>query len=232
MGILQRIVLFLLYFAISGCSSYSSMKRSAEAEDFLYSYEQSFEKREELPTGSLFSQSSSFLASGDRRASGVGDILTVVLTETTQSTTQSKSSVSRDGSHTLGLPTPLSNVLGKGGLLSSVLADNAISAKHKYDGSGVSEQSNKMTGSVSSVITRIFPNGNFYISGIKQVTTNGGEDYVRLTGIIRPHDINSNNTIESKRIANAKIAFVSGGDVSDASKQGWLGRFFTVVDPF
>jgi flagellar L-ring protein precursor FlgH len=88
-----------------------------------------------------------------------------------------------------------------------------------------------MRGFVTVTVERVFPNGNLFITGQKRVETDGGEEFVRLRGIIRPEDINPDNTTISTRVAQAEIGFVAAGDRYDVATQGWLGRFFNRVDP-
>ncbi len=64
------------------------------------------------------------------------------------------------------------------------------------------------------------------IRGEKWLTLNNGDEYIRLTGVIRSKDINSNNTILSNKVANARIQYAGTGSFADANEQGWLIKFF------
>ena len=81
-------------------------------------------------------------------------------------------------------------------------------------------------------MTRVFENGNMEIAGQKKLTLNNGDEYVRLTGLIRPEDVSAENKIDSRRIADAQIVYVGAGEISDASQQGWLSRTMRNVSPF
>jgi flagellar L-ring protein precursor FlgH len=63
------------------------------------------------------------------------------------------------------------------------------------------------------------------------LTLNQGEEFIRVSGLIRPEDIQPGNTIPGQKIAQAQISYTGAGDVHDASKQGWLGRIFGMVSP-
>ncbi len=89
-----------------------------------------------------------------------------------------------------------------------------------------------MSGFLSVTVMRVFDNGNMEIAGQKQLNLNNGDEYVRLTGIVRPQDITASNIILSNRIADAQITYIGAGDVADSSKQGWLSRTLRAIAPF
>ena len=70
------------------------------------------------------------------------------------------------------------------------------------------------------------------IAGQKKLNLNNGDEYVRLTGIIRPNDISAANLVDSSRIANAEITYVGAGQVADTSKKGWLSNAMRTISPF
>ncbi len=76
------------------------------------------------------------------------------------------------------------------------------------------------------MVTDVMPNGNLVISGQKAITLNQGEEYLTISGIIRPGDIGDNNSIESTRIANAQISYTGSGDIARSNQMGWLAKFF------
>ena len=78
---------------------------------------------------------------------------------------------------------------------------------------------------------RVFSNGNMEIMGQKKLHLNNGNEYVRLSGMIRPQDISANNVVQSSRIANAKIAYLGVGDIADTGQKGWLSRALSSISP-
>ncbi len=70
-------------------------------------------------------------------------------------------------------------------------------------GDSKSNQSNSLNGNISVHVLRVLPNGNLMIRGEKWLTLNNGDEYIRLTGVIRSKDISSNNTVVSSKVANA-----------------------------
>ena len=70
------------------------------------------------------------------------------------------------------------------------------------------------------------------ILGQKKLNLNNGDEYIRISGIVRPEDISAGNLILSNRIADAQITYVGAGEVADSARQGWLSRFLRQVSPF
>ena len=182
------------------------------------------------PTGGIFKENGGGLFASDIRARDVGDILTVSLNETFSATKAQTAASAKNDTFGVTLPTALPNIL-TGGYDKNAAGLNAGTAR-SFAGSGSAAQSNTLTGFLTVTVTRVFDNGNMEIAGQKKLTLNNGDEYVRLTGLIRPEDIAANNTVVSNRIADAEIVYVGAGEIADASKQGWLSRTMRNVSPF
>ena len=100
---------------------------------------------------------------------------------------------------------------------------------YDIEGEGELTQQNSLDGNITVTVTQVLANGYLVIKGEKLLTLNEGSEVVRVSGIVRPTDIDANNMIESTKIANAHITYKGNGVVSDSSKAGWLARFFTSV---
>jgi len=87
-------------------------------------------------------------------------------------------------------------------------------------------QSNSLSGSISANVMQVLNNGNLVIRGEKWISINNGDEFVRLTGIVRSQDIRPDNTIDSPRVANARIQYSGTGTFADVQKMGWLSSFF------
>jgi flagellar L-ring protein precursor FlgH len=101
-----------------------------------------------------------------------------------------------------------------------------LAGNRSFSGEGGSEQSNQLTGNVTATVVEVLPNGYLRIRGEKLISINKGDEYIRLTGVVRPVDIQADNSILSTMVANAEIAYGGTGMLADASEMGWLGRFF------
>lgn len=177
--------------------------------------------------GSIFQASMGYtpLTSG-ARATAVGDILTIVLVERTQATKSNSADTSRNGS--LGLTPPTTGILSK--LFSA--SDVAMGGTNSFKGQGAASQSNALTGEITVTIAAVYPNGTMMVKGEKALTLNRGDEYIQLSGLVRQADIAPDNRIASTRVADARIIYKGKGEIANASRQGWLQRFFSAISPF
>ncbi len=176
----------------------------------------------------------------DVKARRVGDILTVNLVENTTASKAASTDIEKDTTTTVTNPTvfgaspefdlpkffPLSNTR-------DVSLETSLSSSHEFEGSGESSQNNNLSGSVSVSVVEVLPNGNLVVRGEKRMTLNQGNEYVRISGIVRSTDILSDNSVLSTQIADATIMYTGEGSVNDSNVIGWLARFFvSAIMPF
>jgi len=169
-------------------------------------------------SGGVFSSDALSLTS-DARAYRVGDVVTVILQETTQASKRAGTSFSKGSS--VGV-TPL-GVLGK--TFGKTGVD--ISADRSFAGDSTSTQQNALSGALTVIVQEVLPNGLLRVAGEKNMTLNQGEEFVRLKGYVRAADVDADNQVSSLRVANARIAYSAKGVLADANSAGWLTRFFT-----
>jgi flagellar L-ring protein FlgH len=82
-------------------------------------------------------------------------------------------------------------------------------------------------------VADVLPNGNLVVRGEKWLTLNQGDEYIQISGIVRPIDIRTDNTVLSGLVADARITYSGKGMVADSNKMGWLSRFFaSAIWPF
>lgn len=153
----------------------------------------------------------------------VGDIVTIVLNESTQAQKSSSTNTNKATTDTL----PGMTLLGKALTVHGVpILSNSIADSTKFAGEGDSAQSNSLQGYITVTVQKVLPNGNLYVKGQKWIGINQGQEYVLMSGVIRPIDLSSDNSIPSSQVANAKISYGGKGALADANAQGWLSRFF------
>ena len=216
--------LSVLTFALVACSSYVEEIASADFAPVVPEPE----APKAYPDGAIFSNKSNGLFATERKASQVGDILTVSLSESFNAT-KSQSAVTGK-TDSIGVTIPqglLKDITGRG----AVDKDYTMGSTQAFNGSGSAAQSNSITGLVSASVVRLYANGNLQILGQKKLTLNNGDEYVRVSGIVRPQDIGLGNIVNSNRLANAEITYIGAGEVADTSKRGWLAKLFTTVSP-
>ena len=170
--------------------------------------------------GSIFQPGRSMLVFENRTAKHVGDILTVTLEEKTTASKSASSSTSKDTSHDISA----SSLFGKTQLGDGLVT--TVAGKKSFDGEGTADQSNNLSGEISCMVTDVLPNGNLIIAGKKKIVLNRGNEYITISGIVRPDDIDGANTVSSTRIANVDIAYTGSGEIANASVMGWLSKFF------
>ncbi|HBA67540.1 MAG TPA: flagellar basal body L-ring protein FlgH [Methylococcaceae bacterium] len=174
-------------------------------------------------SGSIYQANYDMRLFEDHTAKRVGDVLTIRLVERTQAKKLSDMEARKNTS--LSVKAPL--ILGmEAAQLLGHDVETEVQTKHLFTGEGEANQSNSLTGDLSVTVVEVLPNGNLRVRGEKRVALNQGSEYVRLSGIVRPVDIDVANSVLSSRVADATIMYTGDGAVADASKMGWLARFF------
>ena len=163
----------------------------------------------------------------DNKAMRVGDILTIKLQESTQAKKADDLNTKKDNNIAVSAPSIAGFALSA---LTGNDAKTELAAKRAFTGQGKADQSNSLDGNISVTVVEALPNGNLRVRGEKRVTLNQGDEYIRLAGIVRPVDIDPNNTITSDKVADATIMYTGDGAAADSSKAGWVSRFF--LSPF
>jgi len=181
----------------------------------------------DAPTsGAIYNSGAEVRLFEDRKAGRVGDILTVRLQESTNASKNSQTSTSKETDATMTNPTVLGRPVTLGG---TPLFDGALGGESSFDGAGSSSQSNSLAGNITVTVVQRLANGNLRIRGEKWVTLNQGREFIRLSGIIRPDDIEPDNSLYSHRIADAEITYSSKGVLAAANRMGLISRFFNSV---
>jgi flagellar L-ring protein precursor FlgH len=102
-----------------------------------------------------------------------------------------------------------------------------LDTSNDFEGDSSANQSNNLTGAISVTVVQVLANQNLLVRGEKWLTLNNGDEYIRLTGVVRPDDVSPTNEIESTKIANARIQYSGTGSFDRAQKEGWLSGFFS-----
>jgi flagellar L-ring protein precursor FlgH len=159
----------------------------------------------------------------------VGDTLTVRLNERTNASKSSSTTTSKSTSANLGGVTLGGKSLNYHG---RDLLTASAEGESEFDGEGGSSQSNRLEGDITVTVAQRLSNGNLLVRGQKWIQINQGKEYVRIQGIVRPIDINPDNSISSLKVADAMISYGGTGALNDANRPGLLSRFFNIGLPF
>lgn len=155
----------------------------------------------------------------DKKARNVGDILTIVINETTTQTATKSRSNSKSGSVSVGTGT---------GIFDFIRAFSASgSDSFKADGSAV--DTNRYSGQITVTVVEVLPNDNMIVEGTQSIWQNRDEHKITLRGVIRRDDVTINNTVPSTRVADATIKFDGKGPLNAKQRQGILTQIFNFL---
>jgi flagellar L-ring protein precursor FlgH len=174
--------------------------------------------------GSIFRPDMANNLFSDVKARRVGDIITVNLQENTRATKSSGTSSSKE---TGVVVNPIIGLGGNALNLGGESVQLGLDSSNDFTGDASANQSNNLTGAISVTVVQVLANQNLLVRGEKWLTLNNGDEYIRLTGVVRPDDVSPTNEIQSTKIANARIQYSGTGSFDRAQKEGWLSGFFS-----
>ena len=169
-------------------------------------------------TGGIYGNRQSDAWFGRGRNYQVGDLITVMLNESTQAARSQGTDISKDASNT-ALPAGISKFIA--GSTSPFNGVDLNSSTTKSTGKGTADQKASLTGSITVTVIEILANGNLVVRGEKKLGLSEGTEVIQVAGVIRPQDVGPNGTVNSLRLANAQISYRGSGDLASASKPGW-----------
>jgi len=169
----------------------------------------------------------------DKKASAIGDIVTIVVQESAttskQNNTKTSKSADIDASISSFLYGPTaSGLLTKGGQYPALKAG----AKNTFDGGGQINNSEQINARIAVRVVDILPNNTMIVEGRRRTAFSGEKQEVVLRGVVRGDDVSALNTVLSYNVADASISIVSSGSVSDTQKKGWFTKTWDKVNPF
>jgi flagellar L-ring protein precursor FlgH len=220
-------ILFIL-FLFSGC---------AEKRDIVQKDPQIYEPsiKPSPARGSIWAgENAANTLFADKKARYVNDIVTIVISEVSQGTNKASTDTSRSSDSTAGIDAFL-------GLDHAILSRNAGmgskieiggSSSSNLKGTGNTTRGGQLEAIITARVLRVLDNGNLLIEGRRQLTVNEEDQYIIITGIIRPEDISSDNSIASQYIADARIVYTGQGIINDKMRPGWMTRIVDWVWPF
>jgi flagellar L-ring protein precursor FlgH len=163
-----------------------------------------------------------------------GDIITIMIVENFDASNRTRTDTDKETELDAGFEGfddifGLTHIFGRP---LSVDPNFVIDVENEFDGSGRSERSSRITGTVTGQVTEVLPNGNLRIEASQRTVINDEKNSVILTGTIRPQDISSQNSILSTQISNAEIRYEGVGPLSTVQKRGIVTEFLEFIWPF
>ena len=168
----------------------------------------------------------------DQRAAQVGDIITVLVSMKDTAQLKNVTSADRTGSETAGIP----EFLGMQTRLPKAIVDPSklisLSSNNHSAGTGQIQRNEAVTLRLAGVVTQLLPNGNLVIAGRQEFRVNSELRELRVTGVIRPQDIASDNTVLHDRMAEARIAYGGRGQLTELQTARWGQQLMDILLPF
>src|SRR3954451_22920137 len=169
----------------------------------------------------------------DQRAHQIGDILTVTVNFTDKANIANETQRSRKSSEDSGI-TDFAGSKLLTGKAAQVLPGRLLTADStaSTDGKGSVQRQEALQTSVAAVVTQLLPNGNLVVEGKQEIRVNFEVRELIVAGIVRPEDIQSDNTIDSSKIAQARIAYGGRGQIPDVQQPRYGQQVMNVLLPF
>ncbi len=170
----------------------------------------------------------------DQRAAQVGDILTVLVNISDTADMKNNTAATRTSSEQMGLPNLFGLEAALPKLLAGAVASNLVGASSSNGNTGAGEvkRNETVTLRVAGVITQVLPNGNLVVAARQEVRVNSELRQLQVTGVVRPQDIASDNTVLHDRMAEARIAYGGRGQLTDVQSPRWGQQVLDIVAPF
>jgi len=155
----------------------------------------------------------------DYKAIRLGDAITIIVIESSTATNEAHTSTGKTSD--LGLS-------ASGGVGSTKIptVDVSLGSKNDFQGSGSTKSAGNVSTKISAMIDSVYDNGNLRIKGSRKIVINGEEQIIRIKGIVRPIDIQTDNSVLSYNISEAEIVFEGNGMIERAQGPGWFTKLF------
>lgn len=186
--------------------------------------------------GSIFGRGDNPLFS-DKKAMSVNDIVTVIIQENANQTSKTSKSTKRDSTIALNGGNFTAGPTSKMAKLANKLNDYSdigfnAGGEAGFSGSGSTSRAETFTTTIAARIIKVLSNGNYFIEGSKEILLNNEKQIMQITGVIRPYDINQNNEINSRNVSDAKIMYVTQGDLHKSTSKPWGTKVVETIWPF
>ena len=223
----MKLIGILLLAGTLGACSVMPVEPLAHSKDFAPVYPVP-PAQPPVATGSIYNGRTSESFFNGSRSFQIGDLITVLLVEDTAATRVQKGTVSRTSGTNITPP-------GLGNLMTGLgvpTKDGVLGTTTTNEGNGGVTQNGQLSGAVTVAVVGIMSNGNLVLRGEKQLALTEGSEVVQVAGVIRPDDIAPNNTVLSRRLANAQITYRATGDMAAVAQPGWGTSLLLKLWPF
>jgi flagellar L-ring protein precursor FlgH len=168
-----------------------------------------------LAADSLYNEATFRPLVSDRRARLPGDLVTVLVYENSSASTSADTNLQRG------------NAVGISASTHKQQAAFNIAVNNDFDGGGRVVRAGRVLAQLTVAVTKVAENGDLWINGEQEIELNSDRQHIRIEGRVRPIDLNSNNTVQSNRIADLRLSYVGNGELADRQKPGWWSKVLT-----
>jgi len=180
--------------------------------------------------GSLFAGYENLFS--DPKARRVGDVLTIKVYENLSGSGSAQTNTQKKSSYNLELNKP--TILGQDfpSFVKNPVASFSTSPSTSFDGKGSTSRNARLIATISARVVKVYPNGDLFIVGKKTIKINDDYQTLKISGIVRPSDIEPDNSVASSKIANMFVEYNGKGYLNESQRPGWLARFIAKIWPF
>lgn len=170
----------------------------------------------------------------DFRASRVGDLVRVKIDESASARGDAATETDRESSMSFGIPSFFGLTTALARAYPDLDADSLMSlvSESGFDASGQTARSSRVQASIAVRVKNVLPNGDFFVEGTKIIMINDEELHVYISGVIRPEDIEQDNSVRSSLIADAEVELTGRGTLTNNQQRGWLADLISQINPF
>lgn len=173
--------------------------------------------------GPILAQSASYSMFSDRRARNVGDVITILVVEYSEASSEATTTTEKENDH------GFKATGGSGSKASSPLYGISGDLNNRYEGNATVSRQGQLKTKITATVTEVLPNGDLQIQGSRLVEVNGEREMATITGLVRQEDISGSNTVYSYQLADAQISYKGKGVVSTGQRPGVVARVFNWI---
>lgn len=190
-------------------------------------------KENQPATGSIYSEAQAGYLE-DTRALRTGDVVHIRIDEKADAQGGATTNLSKQTSRDLSVE----NLLGLVPAIRKAYPDvdpeklMTLASTFDFSGEGKTQRAGQLSGLIAVRVKQTLPNGDLFIEGTKVVMINHEEYHLYISGVVRPADIEGDNSVSSSLIADARVEFTGRGDINDQVERGWLTKTLDFINPF
>lgn len=227
----NKITLCVLLAALGGCRA-ATIVEEVLIDDRLDVTYPLVAPEQTVISGSIFDNGAKLYPAGRSYSTGnhrVGDIVTVILQETAQASRSSALNTERETENGFIGANQAGSLFPGGQFFEGIDTDGGVISSN---GTGSADQSASLYGFITASVVEVMPNGNLIIYGEKRLALNEGSEVISVRGVVRPDDIQPNNTVLSRRLAAAEFSYSGDGELTRATRTSWGSKLLFDLWPF